>query len=376
MMRYLIALPSALLLLCAQGCSSDPTKLLAPTPLSVALTVGEWILKDNKQVFVVDVEATAHSAESARKEAFKLAVSKALGSLVVVEREINNNNIIRDEFLTYSSGYVEDYLIKSESQQGSLFKVVATVSVSKSKIADRLRASNIASNKVDGEKLQNKIETYTNQAASSDKIIENLIKDFPHKSFQIDVGKYSSRIKERQLEISVPYRISWDQAYLLAIEEALVRTREGSDPLDGKYARLPSVISIKKKGDWFKTFAAFPDRIKEEIFYKYMIASKPLLMVQMRDSNDDLVYRECFEMPHLSGQFHADSIGFGIYMSDRLYLIGGQFFAANTVDASFGIFGDYEYENTGIFGFNPEDVMLSRVSRIEMNVIKKSECEN
>jgi hypothetical protein len=376
MIRYLVALLLTAVIFGTQGCSTDPAKLLTPTPLSVALTVGEWVIKDNKQVFVVDVEATAPTVESARKEVFKLAVSKALGSLVVVEREINNNKITRDEFLMYSSGYVEDYVIKSESQQGSLFKVAATVWVSESKIADRLRASNIASNNVNGEKLQNKIETYTNQAAVSDRLIENLIKDFPQKGFKIDVGKYSSRIKDRQLEIYVPYKIYWDQTYLVALEEVLVRSREGSDPLDWKYARLPSVIAIKKKGSWFKTFAAYSDRKKEAILYKYMVESKPLLAVQMRDSKDNLIYRDCFEMPHLSGQFHGDSIGFGIYMNDQAYIIGGQFFAANTIDASFGIFGDYEYENTGIFRFDPENEILRRLSKIEMNIIRGFECEN
>ena len=41
------------------------------TPLSIALSVGQWLTKDTKKVYYVQVEATADNLEAARQEAFR-----------------------------------------------------------------------------------------------------------------------------------------------------------------------------------------------------------------------------------------------------------------------------------------------------------------
>jgi hypothetical protein len=358
------------------GCSTDAVKLVTPTPVTIALTLGEWIIRDNKRVFVVEVESTASTIEDARKEAFKLAVAKAVGSLVVSEREIRNSELIRDDILMYSSGYVEDYEFKSETQVGSLYRVVALVWVSESKIADRLQISKKAAGQVDGPKLARKLETYVAQKVASDKLITNIISDFPKNSFVIEVGKTSSRLVERSLQVIVPFSIRWEQSYITALEEALVRTREGNDPLDWRYARLPSVIAVRKKGDWFKTFAAYSDGEKEALFHKYLINTRPHLLVESKNNLGNLINTMCYEIPYLTGYFLGDSLGFGYYPKDRSGKIDGQFFAANTNDASFTIFGDFEYSDKLVFSLNLTDNSIKSFDKVSVSIVRLKQCVN
>jgi hypothetical protein len=373
-MRSLAICLSFSLIVC--GCSTDAVKLVTPTPVSIALTLGEWIIKDNKRVFVVEVESTASTIEAARKEAFKLAVAKAVGSLVVSEREIRNSELIRDDILMYSSGYVEDYEFKSETQVGSLYRVVALVWVSESKIADRLQISKKAAGQVDGPKLARKLETYVDQKVASDKLISNIISEFPKNTFVLEVGKTSSRLVERSIQVVVPFKIRWEQSFITSLEEALVRTREGNDPLDWKYARLPSVIAIKKKGDWFKTFAAYSDREKEALFRRYLVDTRPHLLVEVRDNSNNLIHTTCYEIPNLTGYFFSESLGFGLYPTAGSGMTGGQFFATNTNDASFTIYGDYEYSSNVVFSLSATDGSIKTFDKVSISIVRLNQCAN
>ena len=339
------------------GCSTDAVKLVTPTPVTIALTLGEWIIRDNKRVFVVEVESMASTVEAARAEVFKIAVAKAVGSLVLTEREIKNNQLIRDDFYMYSSGFVEDYEIKSEMQEGALYKVIATVWVSENKIADRLRLSTTSAGKIEGDKLAEKLNSYNKQAEISDNIFRNILSEFPSKTFLIRVDKHSTRIKDRALELIVPFQIQWDPAFINAIEHILIKTREGNDPFDWKYARLPSVIALRKKEDWFKTFAAYHDRTKEEIFIQTFVESRPVLYVEINDIQENSIYKNCFEVPELSG-----------------YLAAPQFYAVNTLDASFAIFGDFVYESSLTFKLDSGVKEIQKISAIKMRIVKLIEC--
>jgi hypothetical protein len=339
------------------GCSHDAYKILLPAPVSLAITAGEWVLRDTSRFYVVEVEASGSSPEIARKDAFKLAVSKALGSLIVAEREIKDNTIIRDEFLNYSSGYVEDYEVQSEMFDGVSHKVRMKIWVSEARIADRVRASGASASTIDGRKVANKLETYKEQILVSDRLIESLLKDFPDKTFEVVMGSYSTRIVNRRMEIVIPYKIQWDQSYIDALEDALLRTREGSDPLDWKFARLPSVIAIKKKNSWFKSFSAYSDHTKEALFHKYFVESRPHLLFSIYGRNNSLIFMQCYEFPQISG-----------------YLDAPQFFAVNTSDSSFAIFGDFEYRNEAVYITNFDSHNLSEIDKVFLKIVPLRAC--
>jgi len=347
----------ALLIPLLISCSSPATKLLLPTPVSVALTVGEWIIKDNKSLFVVDVEASAHTPEAARDEIFKIAVAKALGSLVLSEREIKNNKVVRDEFLIYSSGYVEDFQIKSEQQDGSLYKITATVWVSESKIADRLQESKVAAGEIDGERLARKYDSYHKQAKASDRIIESVLMGVPGQSFNVQVGKYSSRINNRALEIVVPFQISWNQAFLSAVQEALLRTREGIGPWDLSSERLPWAVAMRKKGEILTTYGEYSDEVKVSMFFKHFVEPKLSLEVKVTNSDYQTAYLQCFEVPELSGA-----------SGNR------QFFTINQRNAAFSIDGDFEYAGTITLRLELQPHEIQKFASIEMRVVELVGC--
>ncbi len=132
--------------------AQNALSVITPSPLTIALTVGQWLIKDSQKVYFVKVESTASTPAQAREEGFRLAVRQAVGALVVAETEVKNQQLVRNDIIQYSSGYVQDFKILSESQVGSMSRVVMDVWVSDSKIANRLLNVSKDDGSIDGEK--------------------------------------------------------------------------------------------------------------------------------------------------------------------------------------------------------------------------------
>jgi hypothetical protein len=128
----------------------------AQTPWSVAstaLTIGKWITTDSKKVYYVQVRSEGYTPDEARRNGFSYAIDQAVGSIVVSEKEINGD-LVRNDIINYSSGYVENFKVLNTTAQGNKYVVVQDVWVSHSKIAERalvLGESN--GNVMDKEKL-------------------------------------------------------------------------------------------------------------------------------------------------------------------------------------------------------------------------------
>ena len=57
------------------GCASQPKLTEMASTASLALSLGRWILKDDKEVFAVEVQAKASTRESAERELFMVTVA-------------------------------------------------------------------------------------------------------------------------------------------------------------------------------------------------------------------------------------------------------------------------------------------------------------
>jgi hypothetical protein len=90
----------------------------ANSNVSIALTVGQWMLKNRTQSFYIQVEAQGVNDNDARRNGFVLAVDQAVGTLILSERESDKKQLIKNDVYNYSSGYVTDYKILSKSTRG------------------------------------------------------------------------------------------------------------------------------------------------------------------------------------------------------------------------------------------------------------------
>lgn len=358
--------------------------LIAPNPLTIAISVGKWLIKDSQKVYFVQVESTAATAAQAREEGFRLAVRQAVGTLVVAETEIKNQQLVRNDIVQYSSGYIQDFKVISESQVGSMIRIVMDVWVSDSKIADRLLNISKADGTIDGEKSAVQFRSNLNQIQSGDQLLQLVLNDFPAKAFDIKVGKSTVSMPSRGAQIQIPVNISWNKQYISSLVEVLERTRQGSS---ANYYRGPnwaSVIRFKNKSDWNMSVASFRDRVKLEMLEHFLVLSRPMIRLIIKNETGAILYGECFQYAGLSGSYLGEPIMFLGYMRDRYGDIAGQFFSyggefgerSNLHSADFSIFGDFK-DDIRLTIDLPSEIaqdQLAKMNNIEVSVVKSTEC--
>jgi hypothetical protein len=112
---------------------------IMPSPLGIVLTVGKWIYdaSTRKQVYYIEVAGQGSNPTEARDNGFRLAVEQAIGSLISSETEVQNGRIVRDEIISYASGFVDRFEIIETRTTGTGTLVFMRVWVKRSDLSDR-----------------------------------------------------------------------------------------------------------------------------------------------------------------------------------------------------------------------------------------------
>lgn len=216
---------AVMLLVCAS--------VYAQTSVSIALTVGQWIIKSSKKVYYVQVESTAPTAEAARHAGFRKAVELAVGTVVLGESESDGKNLLRDDVVTYSSGFIEEFKVLTESTNGGRVTVKMDVWVSNSKIANRLTAVGVQRGaRIEGTEM---LKAWENEQAKQDseakrqrdgaRLIHTVIRDYPQRAIQSTVQRTWLGKNNGLAAFFIEVEIKFSKEYIVALEEAVRRTR-------------------------------------------------------------------------------------------------------------------------------------------------------
>jgi hypothetical protein len=348
---------------------ADVKSLITPSPISIAVTVGQWLLEEEKKSFYVQVEATADSKENARNEAFRLAVEMAVGALVISELEVKNNEVARNDIIKYSSGYIDNFKIKSESKIGERVRIVVDVWVGESKIADRLLSVGKDSGVIDGERIAAQQNTIKTERHTASQLIEHVAKDFPKKAFDIKVGKIASLVDGKEILIDVPIKIKWNSKFLEALYETFERTK---DPANSRSQRQKFFVFYKKQGDWNRTRAGFVDIAPEIVIKNYFLESEPQLRINFKDASNRLISFNCRSIQALSGNYYGEKKALMGSLSLNEYV--GQFFSIDSNASRFDIFGDFEGEDKFRTAYLNDSDVVAKMRKVEAKIVPKQEC--
>jgi hypothetical protein len=356
--------------------------LLAPNPITIALTVGQWLLKDSQKVYYVRVESIALTPAQARAEGFKLAVSQAVGTLIVAESEVKNQQLVRSEIVQYSSGYIQDFKILNETQVGSMTRVVMDVWVTESKIADRLLSVSKADGVIEGEKSAAQFQNNLSQHQSGDKLLGLILRDFPTKAFDLQVGKVKVAMQNRDVQIQIPVKISWNKEYIGALTEALDKTRDGQGFNSYKGRPWAAVIRYKNKSDWFMSTASFRDGYKPGLLDEALIQSHPLVRLVIKNDSGAVQYDKCYRYrgfmatQYQDGQNIRKPIADSEKRTGRFYFRGGESPNNQNDPPDLSIFGDLSDEI--YFDLNiPSNLakgFLEQSNKVEVAVVRGGQC--
>lgn len=352
----------------------DLKAALVPSPISIALTVGQWLMKDERKAYYVQVEATAENKEVARNEAFRLAVEMAVGAVVVAETEVKNNELVRKEIVKYSSGYIDNFVIKSEAKVGDRTRLVIDVWVGESKIADRLLNVSKGDGSIDGARIAAQSESMKTEKANAAKLVELVGRDYPARAFDIKVGKTTTTVEGPKILVEVPIMLSWNARYLDSLLETIEKTKDGEGGSSPSSSGRKYIVSYRKNGGWITHFAIYKDSQVLLALLKNFVESKPQLRISFKDDANVTVASNCRVLHQLSGNYYGDAKM--IVGQHQLEQLTGQFFATETPNAHFGIYGDYEASGKLKTAFNGKADLISKMRKIEVEVVRKDVCDD
>jgi len=335
-----------LLVVSVNAYSQTALNLLVPSPIGVALSIGSWIIKDREKVYKIQVESVAATDELARKEAFKVAIDNAVGSLVLSESTIVRGRVDRNEIIQYSSGYVTKYDVVSRTVSNNQVRLVIDVYVSHSLIANRLLNSSQSAEFINGPQYKATASTIQQQSSDGDKIVNAVLNDFPTKAFVIsDVAVKLVRNNDRSLAIHIPYKMEWSKDYVRSIGEVIVSTTEKADFYDrGQAYRI-----VARHGLLFqKIWEAWTlDSRRYQLFYDKLGRHNPMIMVSVKNANNKTIDERCVD-------------------------VGGPF--VETVDRRIIIDGNYKESNNILVLDNINEDRLEEYNRLTISVVNGFSC--
>jgi len=175
------------------------------------------------------VTGIGNTFEEAKLKAFQIAIQSKVGSVIASERETANLNLIRDDIVVYSAGYVDDYKLISQTYENQKVKVVLDVLVSSSKIANRLLSQSKSAKEFDGDKNFTRYDTFIKEKNDSDRIFQVILNDYPFKAYDIEQKPYSLKIDAyRNAVIAIPFELRFNKHYIRSLAEMLNILQDGN----------------------------------------------------------------------------------------------------------------------------------------------------
>ena len=175
------------------------------------------------QTTAVYVEGTGQTLEEAKKDAFRLAIQEVVGVLSISEQAVDGDKLIKDRINEYSAGYIDDFEVVDTHQDSSDRIVVAmNVRVASSKIALRMLAKGDKTTKIQGQLLQEKLQSQLDLRNSGDALLSTVLDSYPRNAFILNQGKTEVKISaNRRSSINIPIEITLSKFWIDGLSEAL-----------------------------------------------------------------------------------------------------------------------------------------------------------
>jgi hypothetical protein len=113
--------------------------------------------EDTGEVVTVEVDGIGATADDALKNALRMAVQEAVGTLVDEQTQVANDKLINDTVLSYSNGFIEHIDTLSapapDRALGGLYKCRIRAIVKRGDVAKKLEAIPMVSSEVAGEQM-------------------------------------------------------------------------------------------------------------------------------------------------------------------------------------------------------------------------------
>ncbi len=344
------------------------------------IKVGEWLNKitinnEKVKVYYIQVEVTASNFDQAKESGFKLAIQEALGTFVTTEKVIKFDEVTRNDIVTYSGGYIQDFKIIKENREKLSTTLVMDVWVSESKIANRLLNTSTNKGELDGRKIEVQLSTIVKDKEDAFKLLDIILQDFPSKAFELDIKKTNFQtLRKGNSIVEVPLEIQWSQKYLDSLKEALILLRDSDElrfksSIGSRIHNDVTVISIGSIifGDFFYSGidASFNNDEIVDLFYNYFNKA-PLIKISLNDDFENEIVTNCFYLQNRGNLFTKSK-----YDKQNIHEILSldEFYEFNTSRAHFEINEKYQQKKNYLIELNNKKlVKTSEITKVKASI--------
>jgi hypothetical protein len=287
---------------------SNAATMLLPGPWSVILFVGRWLTEtNNNRVYYIRVQARGETESQARQEAYKRAIEEAVGSLVLSESVVINEDLKRREIIEYSSGYIDRSQVINQYHDGRHFVIDMDVWVRHSHIADRLLNQAQSTVEIDGVRLREQARSLTQERDQGQRVLSAVLADYPHRAYKIHNQTLASSFSARRtLDVTVGFDLIMDAKFLYSLYESMKTVSQAHSAGDCRYNCGNYTVVLQGRHDrvffnlWQWSFR-FADLAQAQTMESQLTANPPAVLLTVRDGGGHDIWKQCYFWPELDG---------------------------------------------------------------------------
>ena len=278
---------------------------LMPNAWTIGIHLAQWLMKEQKKVFYVEVTSQGRDLREAREQAFRMAVEQAVGSVISSDTRVQLGRIQRDEIIVYSAGFVEDFELVDQRRVGSDVQVKMRVWVSHNKLANRLLSESRAAGQVEGGRISEQIQSYQHERATADRLLASVLDDYPRRAFDMSVGNTRVIVDhQRRTQLQVPVTVSWSQHYVDSLAEAVRVINQRADCRPVSYWNRHQECQARSRISVKGVVSYFDDDVAWQMMHREAVASRPQILLRVRDTQDRVRYQGCNGVGELDHHLH------------------------------------------------------------------------
>lgn len=207
--------------------------------------------------------------DKAKQNAIRNAVEQVIGTYVSSDTLVQNNQVIKDQILSYSGGFIKEMKVLSEEKtDDGLFSTKIEALVISTKLKRKIESLNIATKKVEGESLFGEASSRVETQKSAQQILDGTLSKFPGAAYSFEIGKPSilgTNPNSGRARVSIPIVLKWDEAYLGELKSTLSQVAEremsstGMDSFDRgnnrRYRQGNKIVCLTKTNSMKRGYA-------------------------------------------------------------------------------------------------------------------------
>lgn len=273
----------------------------------------------NKTYGPYKVTGVGNTCDQARDNAFRIAVEQSFGTAVMAERQMKNDVLTRDEVLSHSSGFIEDFTILNTEKSNSGCRVQMNATVKPSMVNQYIFNDPKDSVDANGKRINAQVSTYLDERNRSDNTINGLFTDYVKRAYKLKQYPVEYALdNRRQTTMIVPFEVSMNDDFLKKLNYTLSKVQE---KCTGNCARTPKYIVnyipdnsiIPSMNRYFFGDMQTPELIDRLVRGQCDYTYKVLLNIY--NVNGDVIYTERFnpfQSTHNPRITDPDGWGYGV----------------------------------------------------------------